>query len=396
MTPLYQKGFFDYPTGMAIAVVLGIGFGFVLERGGFGRAKVMVSDFYGDDLRVTKVMFTAVVTTATGLGVLGGIGFVDLTALVIPETFIGAHIVGGVLLGIGFVMSGYCPGTALVSVASGYKDGLMALVGIMVGSLLFAAVYDPWLADFYVAGNLGVLTLPDVLGVPWAVVAVGVAVVAIATFFGSEKLEEVVCRYRGVEAPDDSPVVRRRVFVGLSAVAALGLVTLGLPAAASPPADSGHHHVSGRIGAVDLAQELSSGHDRLWLVDLRDSDTCQEERIRGAMCLSDEDPDAAFIAALAPTRTLVLYADGTPNEVPVSVASYGHGVRLLVGGFDAFERQILTEPRPPREATREAVGRYERRAALHGYFTGSEAPPPPVVARPTTVVRQRARRGGGC
>ncbi len=396
MTPLYQKGFFDYPTGMALAVILGIGFGFVLERGGFGRAKVMVSDFYGDDLRVTKVMFTAVVTTAVGLGVLGGVGFVDLSALVIPETFIGAHIVGGLLLGIGFVMSGYCPGTALVSVASGYKDGLMALVGIMVGSLLFAAVYDPWLADFYVAGALGSLTFPELLDVPWPIVAVGVTLIAVGTFVGGEKVEQFICKRRGVEAPDDSLRVRHFVFAGLGAAAALGLVTMGLPASAASPAETEHMHVSGRISPVALAQEISSGLEKVYVVDLRDPEACQEERIQGAMCLSDDDLAASFIANLAPTRTLVLYAEGTAEEVPVSVSSYGGGVVLLAGGFQAFERQILSEPRPPSRPTREAVESYQVRAALHGYFTGSEAPAAPVVARPTTVVRQRARRGGGC
>ena len=323
-------------------------------------------------------------------------GFVDLSALVIPETFIGAHIVGGLLLGIGFVMSGYCPGTALVSVASGYKDGLMALVGIMVGSLVFAAVYDPWLADFYVAGALGSLTFPEVLDVPWSVVVVGVTAIAITTFLVGEKVERFICARRGLEAPDDSLRVRHFVFAGLGAVTALGLVTMGLPASAASPEETAHMHVSGRVGPVALAQEISSGHDEVYIVDLRDPEACQEERIRGAMCLSEDDPTGAFIADLAPTRTLVLYAEGAAEEVPVSASTYGGAVVLLAGGFQAFERRILREPRPPSEPTREAVKSYEVRAALHGYFTGSEAPAAPVVARPTTVVRQRARRGGGC
>ncbi|MCA9544971.1 MAG: hypothetical protein KC613_11295, partial [Myxococcales bacterium] len=57
--PLYQKGVFEYPAAMAIAVFLGIGFGFMLERGGFGRATILVSQFYNDDMRVLKVMFSA-------------------------------------------------------------------------------------------------------------------------------------------------------------------------------------------------------------------------------------------------------------------------------------------------------------------------------------------------
>lgn len=392
MTPLYQKGFFDYPTGMALAVVLGILFGFVLERGGFGRAKVLVSDFYGDDLRVTKVMFTAVVTTAAGLGVLGGLGFVDLGALVIPETFIGPHIVGGLLLGVGFVMSGYCPGTALVSAGSGFKDGFFALAGIMLGSLLFAFVYEP-LAGFYTMGDLGRLTLPELLGVSWPVMGVAVTALALVTFFGAEKLEQVMSKRHAVEAPNDSRRTRRIVFSGLVAVAALGVLTMGIPASASPTEQA---HVSARITSLELAQKIASGDASVYVVDLRDAATCQRERVRGAICLPADDADADFIADLAPTRTLVLYGASNDVSVPASVAHYSAGVRLLEGGFQAWQAQILRPPTAPNPATREAIVDYRTRAGLHAYFTGSDAPAAPVVARPTAVVHRHARRGGGC
>jgi len=392
MTPLYQKDFFDYPTGMAIAVVLGILFGFVLERGGFGRAKVLVSDFYGDDLRVTKVMFTAVVTTAAGLGVLGGLGFVDLGMLVIPETFVGPHIVGGLLLGVGFVMSGYCPGTALVSAGSGFTDGIVALVGIMLGSLVFAFVYDP-LADFYMMGDLGRLTFPQLLGVSWPVMGVAVTTLGIATFFGAEKLEQVMSKRHGVEAPDDSRRTRHTVFSGLIAVAALGILTLGLPASAVPASAA---DVTRRISPLELAQEIASGDAKVYVVDLRDAATCAHARIQGAVCLPADDADAHFIADLAPTRTLVLYGASDDVNVPASVTQYGAGVRLLSGGYHAFDAQMLRPPAQPSTTTPEAIAEYNLRSALHGYFTGSEAPAAPVVARPTTAATRHSRRGGGC
>ena len=98
--PLYMKDAFDYPVAMALATVLGFFFGFVLERSGFGRSTVLAAQFYGRDMRVLKVMFSAIVTATVGLGILGGVGLVDLGALMIPETFLAPQIVGGFVLGV--------------------------------------------------------------------------------------------------------------------------------------------------------------------------------------------------------------------------------------------------------------------------------------------------------
>ena len=138
MTPLYAFDSFGYPTAMALATLLGVGFGFVLERAGFGRAAVLAAQFYGRDNRVLKVMFTAIATATVGLGLLGGVGLVELGALSIPGTWLGASVGGGLLLGAGFVVSGYCPGTALVATGSGNVDGIWSIGGVMVGALAFA------------------------------------------------------------------------------------------------------------------------------------------------------------------------------------------------------------------------------------------------------------------
>ena len=157
MMPFYQTGGFDYPVAMLLATLLGLGFGFVLERAGFGRASVLVAQFHGTDMRVLKVMFTAIATTGIGIALLSGVGALDLSKLVIPETFLWPQIVGGLLLGAGFVVSGYCPGTGIVAAASGYVDALYGLGGVAVGSLLFGFVY-PLLEGFYSAGSMGAVT----------------------------------------------------------------------------------------------------------------------------------------------------------------------------------------------------------------------------------------------
>ncbi len=57
------------------------------------------------------------------------------------STFLWPMLVGGLLLGVGFIISGYCPGTSLVAAASGAVDGMLAFVGVVIGSVLFGMAY---------------------------------------------------------------------------------------------------------------------------------------------------------------------------------------------------------------------------------------------------------------
>jgi len=393
MMPLYQTGGFDYPVAMLLATLLGLGFGFVLERAGFGRASVLVAQFHGTDMRVLKVMFTAIATTAVGITLLSGVGAMDLSKLVIPETFIWPQIIGGLLLGAGFVVSGYCPGTGVVAAASGYVDALYGLGGVMVGSLLFGFVY-PLVEGLYSAGAMGAVTLPDLLGIPWPVLALAVAVMAIGSFVLAERLEKRFSKKAAIAPPADSPRVRNRTLGTLAALAAGTLITLAMPAPTVTPAAAQAPRLPA-ITTVDLARAIVAQPDRYYLVDLRAPSVCQSKSLPGAMCLPADDLEAAFIGKLPPTRTLVLIADAELPHVPAAALTYSGAVRALAGGWSAFRTDILTAPIPPTEATAQALGDFRLRAALHQRFTGAktrvEAPAPTV--RPIT---RATKKGGGC
>lgn len=389
--PLYMGGAFGYATAMALGTLLGMGFGFVLERSGFGRARILAAQFYGTDMRVFKVMFSAIVTTTVGLGILTSLGVVDASLLSIPETFVGPHIIGGLLLGAGFIISGYCPGTAVVATASGNMDGVTSLLGVMAGGLAFGVAW-PAVEGFYTSGARGVLTLPDVLGMSWPVVAFGVVIVAIGGFFGAEKVETWLASREGREDPNTEHGVRNEVFGAFGLAAALGIVVgLVAPAAeAVAPAPT-----FGRMDPVPLATQIVEGGYELYVVDLRAPEECAQERIPGAMCLSAEDKDAAFIASLPATRTLVLYDQGEVSEAPASVARFSGRVVTLTGGYDAFRAQVLTAPIPPEAWSSEAIAAFNLRQAMHAYFTGASAAPAPVQVKPAAVQRA-VKKGGGC
>ncbi len=189
MFPLSTYNEFSLATELAIALVLGLGFGFALERAGFGSARKLTAVFYLYDMAVTKVMFTAVVTTLVGLAVLSGAGLFDLSEIYLEPTNWTAQIVGGALFGAGFVVGGYCPGTSMAALATGRKDGLLFVVGMLAGVWAYAE-FTPGLDEWYKATSSGVITLPEATGIAvgwWALIFV--AVLAFAAW-GMAKLEK--------------------------------------------------------------------------------------------------------------------------------------------------------------------------------------------------------------
>lgn len=190
---LYANQLLGSPIGLLLALVIGSGFGFWLERAGFGSSRKLTAIFYLRDFAVLKVMFSAMVTAALGLQVLGALGHVDLAALYVPESIVWPQLVGGLLFGIGFVAGGWCPGTAAVGLASGKLDALVFLLGAAIGSLAFAGM-QPHLADFLHAGTCAVGSLPEQLGVSGPIGALALLVVALLAFAAATLVERSMAR----------------------------------------------------------------------------------------------------------------------------------------------------------------------------------------------------------
>lgn len=170
------------------ALVLGAGFGFALERAGLGSARKLVAQFYGRDLTVLKVMFSALLVAMLGVFWLGRFGLLDVAALHVPQTVVWPQVAGGVLFGAGLVVAGLCPGTACVSAATGRMDGLFVLFGIFAGMLGVGLLLGRAEA-FYRSSAHGAWTLPELLGLPYGVVVAAVVVIALAAFVAAEWME---------------------------------------------------------------------------------------------------------------------------------------------------------------------------------------------------------------
>lgn len=175
----------DIVSGLA----LGFAFGFVLENAGFGSPCKLTAQFRLSDWSVFKVMFTAIVFTSVGLMVAGWMGLVSMQAIFIPPALVGAAAIGGALVGSGFAVGGYCPGTSVVGLMSGRLDASVFLLGLLIGTLVFAGAYDQLEALTAMGEYTKADTIPEALGVSSLWVNVVMVIAAVAVFIGGSALE---------------------------------------------------------------------------------------------------------------------------------------------------------------------------------------------------------------
>ncbi|KAB2879490.1 sulfurtransferase [bacterium] len=191
--PFYKFEMFGDEFSLIVAFIIGIGFGFFLERAGFGSGRKLAAQFYFTDMSVLKVMFSAIVTAMLGVFYLSWIGFMDLSLVYLTPTYLAPQIVGGLLLGIGFVVGGYCPGTSAVACSTGRIDAMVYFLGIFGGIFMFGFVF-PFVKEFYYSTPMGKITLPQWFNIPYGVLVFAVVVMAVGAFAAAEWGEKKMAR----------------------------------------------------------------------------------------------------------------------------------------------------------------------------------------------------------
>ena len=388
----FQAAVENPQVAMVAAVAVGFGFGFVLERAGFGDSRKLARQFFGTEMVMLKVMFTAVVTAVLGTVVVSGFGALDLRALadsVSSETFLWPMIAGGFLIGVGIITSGYCPGTSLVGIASGKLDALLAYAGVLVGQVIWAELETrgPF-ARFQTSGALGHVYLYDLLRVPPAVIAAALVAVAIGAFLLGEKIERMLGA-----PPETERAARRWVFTGVGAVGVLALVTLLLPiGTAAVPAAAARS-----ITAPALARRVLAEPWNVRILDLRPLEQCAASRVPGAECAPVATLKDLALADVSPARDLVVVAEGDLREPPAEVRVYRGNALVLEGGFEAWRSFALVPPVPPAPGAGAAEQEtFRLRAGLQAALTGMKAAPPPAPAAGGAAPAKRKAGGGGC
>ncbi len=181
---------------LIVALIAGIGFGFVLEQAGFSSTKKLVGLFYGYDFTVLKVFFTAGVTAMIGVLLFAQIGILDLSLIYVNPTFLWSALVGGAIMGVGFIIGGFCPGTSVCAAAIGKLDGLAFVFGSGIGVLVFAEGY-PMFEKLYLAEAWGPVLINEKLGMSKILFAFLLTAIAIGAFYLTRQIEN---RVNGVHA----------------------------------------------------------------------------------------------------------------------------------------------------------------------------------------------------
>ena len=178
---------FDSPLTLFYGALTGLLFGFLLQKGGVTRFSVILGQFLLEDFTVLKVMGTAIVVGAIGIFGMRAMGM-DVTISVRNALPVG-NIVGGLIFGVGMVILGYCPGTAMAAIGDGSRHAIAGMAGGLLGASIYGHAH-PWLAPHLTETvNLGRVSLDSATGLsPWWVIA-ALAAAAIVGFTMLERWE---------------------------------------------------------------------------------------------------------------------------------------------------------------------------------------------------------------
>ena len=201
--PLHLESLLGKPLMYLVFLLIGFLFGYVLEISGFNHSPSLASQFYFKDLRVFKVFFTAIVVGMLLIFGSAAIGLLDYNLIWVNPTYIWSGIVGGLIMGVGFILGGFCPGTSLVALATLKIDGFFFVLGSLVGVFLFGETVDLY-RYFFNGSYLGRLTLMDVFKIPTGVVVILVTLMAVFMLWGGEQLEKIY----GKKDPSKAPKAR--------------------------------------------------------------------------------------------------------------------------------------------------------------------------------------------
>jgi uncharacterized protein len=168
-----------------IGLLIGTGFGFLLQKGGLTSYNVIIGQLLFTDFAVLKTMMTAVITGMIGGHLLKSAGVINFHP---KQGSLGATIIGGLIFGVGFALLGYCPGTVVGAAAQGSFDALFGgIAGITLGAGLFAALYPRLENGILKKGFFGELTLPQLLKTGEWTIIIPLCIMILSLFIFLEK-----------------------------------------------------------------------------------------------------------------------------------------------------------------------------------------------------------------
>ncbi len=288
-----------------VYLLVGFAFGYVLEIAGFGNSKKLAAQFYFKEMTVIKVMFGAIIVAMVLIFLASGVGLLDYNLVYVNPTYLWPGIVGGLIMGVGFIIGGFCPGTSLVAAATLKLDGIFFVLGVFFGIFLFGETVGGF-SEYWNSSYMGRFTLPEWLGLSTGTVVLLVVLMALFMFWGSEKLEQY---FGGMDAAKE-PKWRIGAGGGL-ALAAVGLIIIGQPTTLdrwNRIADEKTAALEERTVQVHPAEMLEKLHDdslKVIMLDVRsEADYNQFHILDAQHVLPEELPEMVPALHLEPANTV--------------------------------------------------------------------------------------------
>lgn len=348
---------------VATAVPIGAAFGALLERAGLGDPRVIAGQFTGRNFAVVRVMFGAIVTAMLGVVWLGAAGYIDPGAIAIPPTDIAGQTIGAAIFGGGFALASLCPGTACVAASSGRREGVAAVVGLLVGTLLTALLWP--LVEGAIGANVREgARLGDDVHVSIGAIVVAITVLSVTGMSIARRFDAAsTTPWWKLSTPEVVSFTLAATFAFTRP--APTMLPAGLTAIASEIAREQDH-----LDPLELAEMIKSGARDLRIIDVRDGVDSMTYTIPGAEHVS---LDSLPLIQVERSQQIVLYSDGGTHAAQgwVLLRARGvHNARVLKDGMAAWEDEVMRPAPPAAPAADSAAKRFERARALSLWFGG--------------------------
>jgi hypothetical protein len=311
MGPLVPH-FISNEFNLMLALIIGFFFGFILEQAGFSSTKKLVGLFYGYDFTVLRVFFTAGVTAMVGILLLNHYHIIDVKLIYVNPTFLRSALLGGVIMGAGFIIGGFCPGTSVCAAAIGKMDAMLFVGGSIIGIFAFTETY-PLIKDFYLADNMGPIRMNEFFGISMPLFAFLLTSIAIAAFVFTWFIEKKVNKTKG-----DMP---RSLTLKYAGAAILPFIVIGIVAFLPGKAEIIQSRIAEaqrqrecvfyEIEADKLAHEIVNNYYNYNIIDVRTPEEFEAFHLPLAINIpfteiTDRKWETYFRQSL---RTNVFYAD---------------------------------------------------------------------------------------
>ena len=380
MGPLIPQGIINGDLNFFFALILGIAFGFILEQAGFSSSRKLAGVFYGYDFVVLKVFFTAAVTAAVGLFFLKYLGWIDFNLIYINPLYLWSAVIGGIIMGFGFILGGFCPGTSLTAAVIGKIDAWFFVGGMFLGVLIFGFFY-PFFKPLHMGYFLGSPFIYDTLGMSQKWFLFWLVLIAVIAFAVTQMIEDNSTKFKELHNTQKLSIGYPLLFLLILAFVALWLPQQRMSYANEKPKKVMMDEILSNkryINTEKVANSIINEQKDLYLVDVRSAQEYNDFHLPEAnnIPLNDILNTSSLKNIVQKNKTTVLYSNGSVNADMAwfFITRYGiDNIYVLNGGLNKFYDDIFSEKKAVKGSSIDTISEARFIKEAREYFKEGKA-----------------------